>query len=61
MEGLSSQLMIIFSLPYVEKASLFLSFYLCKGGVDILTTPMFYHLLFSPDVITLFETLDTGR
>ena len=29
-------------------------------GVDILTTPLFDHPLFSPDVINLFENLRGG-
>ena len=30
-------------------------------GVNILTAPMFDSLLFSPDVIILFDNLDSGR
>ena len=29
------------------------------GGEDILTTPVFDHPLFSPDVVMLFENLET--
>ena len=48
---------------YKTASSLFsvASLFNVKGGVEILTTPLFASPIFSPDFIILFENLNGGR